>query len=149
MESLGTAIRFVTVNCRTLSSKVQQTVYLGLYDSYVCCLRRSRKYASEIGSSSLSETTLSAAVEEFGATSSRCAFVRQLDRTGRELWILSGNAPRQTAEDNNEGAICVEINALMSKIHSEQVVIVGIDANAKMGLERQSNVLGKCGAQMR
>ncbi|KAK6735523.1 hypothetical protein RB195_018626 [Necator americanus] len=80
---------------------------------------------------------------------SGCSFVRLVDRRGRKLWILKGNAPTKTAEDNNKGAICVEINALMSKIHSEQVVIVGIDANAKMGLERQSNVLGKCGAQMR
>ncbi|KAK6763781.1 hypothetical protein RB195_024203 [Necator americanus] len=31
----------------------------------------------------------------------------------------------------------------MSKIPSQQVVIVGIDANAKMGLEQQSDVLGK------
>ncbi|KAK6742282.1 hypothetical protein RB195_009878 [Necator americanus] len=36
-----------------------------------------------------------------------------------------------------------ELNALMFKIPSQQVVIVGIDANAKMGLEQQSDVLGK------
>ncbi|KAK6727021.1 hypothetical protein RB195_004989 [Necator americanus] len=67
-------------------------------------------------------------VEEFGSTSSRCAFLRLRDRGGRKLWI---------------DAFYDELNALMSKIPSQHVVIVGIDANAKMGLEQQSDVLGK------
>ncbi|KAK6728213.1 hypothetical protein RB195_005702 [Necator americanus] len=63
-------------------------------------------------------------VEEFGSASSRCAFLRLRDRRERKLWID-------------------ELNALMSKIPSQQVVIIGIDANAKMGLQQQSDVLGK------
>ncbi|KAK6734687.1 hypothetical protein RB195_018088 [Necator americanus] len=65
-------------------------------------------------------------VEEFGSTS-----------------IVSAHAPTETAEDNSKDAFYDELNALMSKIPSQQVVIVGIDANAKMGLEQQSDVLGK------
>ncbi|KAK6758226.1 hypothetical protein RB195_015819 [Necator americanus] len=82
-------------------------------------------------------------MEEFGSTSSRCAFLRLRDRRGRKLWIVSAHSPTETAEDNSKDAFYDELNVLMSKIPSQQVVIVGIDANAKMGLEQQSDVLGK------
>ncbi|KAK6743714.1 hypothetical protein RB195_010796 [Necator americanus] len=82
-------------------------------------------------------------VEGFGSTSFRCAFLRLRDRGGRKLWIVSAHAPTETAEGNSKDAFYDELNALMSKIPSQQVVIVGIDANAKMGLEQQSDVLGK------
>ncbi|KAK6744495.1 hypothetical protein RB195_011298 [Necator americanus] len=72
-----------------------------------------------------------------------CAFLRLRDRGGRKLWIVSAHALTETAEDNSKDAFYDELNALMSKIPSQQVVIVGIDANAKMGLEQQSDVLGK------
>ncbi|KAK6763307.1 hypothetical protein RB195_023857 [Necator americanus] len=36
-----------------------------------------------------------------------------------------------------------EIKALMSRIPSQQVIIVGFDGNAKMLLEQQFDVLGK------
>ncbi|KAK6730834.1 hypothetical protein RB195_007354 [Necator americanus] len=78
-------------------------------------------------------------VEEFGSTSSRCAFLRLQDRRGRKLWIVSADATTETAEDKD--AFYDKLNALMSKIPSQQVVIVGIDANVKMGLEQQSDVL--------
>ncbi|KAK6762684.1 hypothetical protein RB195_023410 [Necator americanus] len=70
-------------------------------------------------------------------------FLRLRDRGGRKLWIVSAHAPTETAEDNSKDVFYDELNALMSKIPSQQVVIVGIDANAKMGLEQQSDVLGK------
>ncbi|KAK6765065.1 hypothetical protein RB195_025120 [Necator americanus] len=35
-------------------------------------------------------------VEEFGSTSSRCAFLRLRDRGGRELWIVSARASTET-----------------------------------------------------
>ncbi|KAK6764050.1 hypothetical protein RB195_024397 [Necator americanus] len=73
----------------------------------------------------------------------KCAFLRLQDRRGRKLWIVSAHAPTETAEDNSKDAFCDELNALMSKIPSQQVVTVGINANAKMGLEQQSDVLGK------
>ncbi|KAK6760649.1 hypothetical protein RB195_021925 [Necator americanus] len=82
-------------------------------------------------------------VEEFGSTSSRCAFLPLRDRGGCKLWIVSVHAPTETAEDNSKDAFDDELNALMSKIPSQQVVIVGIDANTKMGLEQQSDVLRK------
>ncbi|KAK6757250.1 hypothetical protein RB195_015212 [Necator americanus] len=62
-------------------------------------------------------------VEEFGSTSSRCAFLRLWDRRGRKLWIVSAHAPTETAEDNSKDAFYDELNALMSKIPSQQVVI--------------------------
>ncbi|KAK6745411.1 hypothetical protein RB195_011874 [Necator americanus] len=80
-------------------------------------------------------------VEKFGSTSSRCAFVRL--RTGRKLWIVSAHASMETAEDYNKDPFYDDINALVCKIPSQQLVTVGIDANARMGLEQQSNVLGK------
>ncbi|KAK6765202.1 hypothetical protein RB195_025229 [Necator americanus] len=82
-------------------------------------------------------------VEEFGSTSSRCAFVRPRVRRRHKLWVVIAHAHTETAEHNSKNAFYDEINALMSKIPSQPVVIVGIDANAKMGLEQQSDVLGK------
>ncbi|KAK6762234.1 hypothetical protein RB195_023085 [Necator americanus] len=78
-------------------------------------------------------------VEKFGSTSSRCAFVRLRDHRGCKLWIVSAHAPTET-EDNSKDAFYDELNALMSKIPSQQVVIIGIDANAKTGFEQQSDV---------
>ncbi|KAK6728274.1 hypothetical protein RB195_005736 [Necator americanus] len=71
------------------------------------------------------------------------AFLRLRNRRGHKLWIASAHAPTETAEDNSKGTFYDELNALMSKTPSQQVVIVGIDANAKMGLEQLSDVLGK------
>ncbi|KAK6736086.1 hypothetical protein RB195_019019 [Necator americanus] len=82
-------------------------------------------------------------VEEFGSTSSICAFVRLRNRRGRKLWIASAHEPTETAEYNIKDSFYDELNALMSKIPSQQVVSVGIDENAKMGLEQQSDVPGK------
>ncbi|KAK6761081.1 hypothetical protein RB195_022229 [Necator americanus] len=82
-------------------------------------------------------------VEELGSTPSRCAFVRLRGRRGRKLWIASVHVSAETAEQNSNDAFYHEFNALMSKIPSQQVVIVEIDANAKMGLEQQSDLLGK------
>ncbi|KAK6735522.1 hypothetical protein RB195_018625 [Necator americanus] len=45
-------------------------------------------------------------VDKFGSNPSLCSFVRLLDLRRRKLWILGGNAPTQTAEDNNKGVIC-------------------------------------------
>ncbi|KAK6734771.1 hypothetical protein RB195_018141 [Necator americanus] len=82
-------------------------------------------------------------VEEFCSMSSRCVFVRLRDRRGRVFWIVSAHAPTETAKDNSKNAFYDELNAFMSKIPSQQVVIVGIDATTKMGHEQQSDVLGK------
>ncbi|KAK6764064.1 hypothetical protein RB195_024406 [Necator americanus] len=82
-------------------------------------------------------------VEQFNSTSSRCAFLRQRDRRRRKLWIVSAHAPTETAKDNSKDTFYDELNPLMSKIPSQQVVIVGIDTNTKMGLEQQSDVIGK------
>ncbi|KAK6753850.1 hypothetical protein RB195_013064 [Necator americanus] len=84
--------------------------------------------------------------KEFGSTSSRCAFARLRDRRGLKLWIISAYA---LTENHNKEAFYDELNTLISKIaeeaipRSQQAVIVEIDANAKMGLEQQSDVLGK------
>ncbi|KAK6730380.1 hypothetical protein RB195_007069 [Necator americanus] len=78
-------------------------------------------------------------VQEFGSTSSRCIFLRLRDRRGGKLWIVSAHAP----EDNSNDAFYDKLNAFMSKIPCQQVVIVGVYANAKMRLEQQSEVLRK------
>ncbi|KAK6753897.1 hypothetical protein RB195_013094 [Necator americanus] len=71
--------------------------------------------------------------KEFGSTSSICAFVRLRDRRGRKLWTVSAHEPAETAEDNSKDAFYDELNALLSKIASQEVVIGGVDANAKIG----------------
>ncbi|KAK6765299.1 hypothetical protein RB195_025291 [Necator americanus] len=82
-------------------------------------------------------------MEGFGSTSSRCAFVQFRDRKGGKLWIVSAHAPTEAAEGNSKNVFHDELNALMSKILNQKVVIVGIDANAKVGLEHKSDVIGK------
>ncbi|KAK6727807.1 hypothetical protein RB195_005466 [Necator americanus] len=165
MESFATTIRFVTLNCRTLSSELQQAALFRLL-RYLCvpfaALQETRmrdrpvisienytKYCGDADENKVGGCAIAVRndyknlVEEFGSTSSRCAFLRLRDRRGRKLWIVSAHTPTETAEDNSKDAFYDELNALMSKIPSQQVVIVGIDANAKMGLEQQSDVLRK------
>ncbi|KAK6760760.1 hypothetical protein RB195_021999 [Necator americanus] len=165
MESLTTTIRFVTLNCRTLSSELQQAALSRLL-RYLCvpfaALQETRMrdrlvmsienytiYCGDADENKVGGCAIAVRndyknlVEEFGSTSSKCAFLRLRDRRGSKLWIVSAHAPTETAEDNSKDAFYDELNALMSKIPSQQVVIVGIDANAKMGLEQQSDVLGK------
>ncbi|KAK6734599.1 hypothetical protein RB195_018033 [Necator americanus] len=48
-----------------------------------------------------------------------------------------------TAEDHNKDGFYGELNTLINKIPSQQAVVVGVDANAKMGPKQQSDVLGK------
>ncbi|KAK6749706.1 hypothetical protein RB195_001985 [Necator americanus] len=164
MESLTTTVRFVTLNCRTLSSELQQAALSRLL-RYLCvpfsALQETRMrdrpvisienytiYCGDADENKVGGCAIAVRndyknlVEEFGSTSSRCAFLRLRDRRGRKLWIVNAHAPTETAEDNSKDAFYDELNALMSKIPSQQVVIVGIDANAKMGLEQQSDVLG-------
>ncbi|KAK6755001.1 hypothetical protein RB195_013771 [Necator americanus] len=165
IESLATTIRFVMLNCRTLSSELQQAALSRLL-RYLCvpfaALQETRirnravisieNYTIHCGDADENKVGGCAIavrndyknlVKEFGSMSSRCAFLRLRDRRGRKLWIVSAHAPAETAEDNNKHAFYDELNALMSKIPNQQVAIVGIDANAKMGLEQQSDVLGK------
>ncbi|KAK6760211.1 hypothetical protein RB195_021632 [Necator americanus] len=52
-------------------------------------------------------------VEEFGTTSSGCAFLRLRDHRGRKLWIASAHAPTERAEGNSKDAFYDELNALM------------------------------------
>ncbi|KAK6735614.1 hypothetical protein RB195_018683 [Necator americanus] len=140
MESLATTIRFVTLNCRTLSSELQQAALSRLL-RYLCvpfaALQETRMRDRPVISTKITPYTAAMLMR------TKCAFLRLRDRRGRKLWIVIAHAPTETAEDNSKDAFYDELNALMSKIPSQQVVIVGIDANAKMGLEQQSDVLGK------
>ncbi|KAK6727072.1 hypothetical protein RB195_005021 [Necator americanus] len=76
-------------------------------------------------------------VEEFGSTSYRWAFARLRDR---KLWIASPYTPAESAAAT-KGVFYEEVNALMSKIPSQRVVIAGNDENAK--IEHQSDVRRK------
>ncbi|KAK6736618.1 hypothetical protein RB195_019361 [Necator americanus] len=124
MESLAATIRFATLNCRTLSSELQAALSRLL--RYLCVL-----FAA------LQETRMRdrpvISIENY------TIYCGDAD----ENKIVSAHAPTETAEDNSKDAFYDELNALMSKKPNQQVVIVGIDANAKMGLEQQSDVLGK------
>ncbi|KAK6764395.1 hypothetical protein RB195_024644 [Necator americanus] len=165
MESLATNNRFVALNSRWLSSELQQAALsrlLRYLHAPFAALQKTRIsdralisidnytiYCGDAdegkvgGCSMFVRNDYNNLVEEFGSKSSRCAFVRLQGHKGLKLWILSAHAPTEIAEDHNKDAFYDELNTLMSKIPSQQVVIVGIDANAKMGLEQQSDVLGK------
>ncbi|KAK6732089.1 hypothetical protein RB195_016455 [Necator americanus] len=147
MESLATTIRFVTLNCQTLSSKLQQAVLSWLL-RYLCvpfaALQETRMtdrpfvsienyttYSGDADENKVGGCAIAARnnynnlVEEFG---------------GRKLWIVCAHALPETTEDDSKAAFYDEAHALMPKIPSQQVVI---DANAKMRLEQQSDVLRK------
>ncbi|KAK6729023.1 hypothetical protein RB195_006214 [Necator americanus] len=113
MEPLATTIRFITLNCRTLSREPQQAA-LSILLRYLCvpfaALQETRMRDRPI--ISIENYTICCG----DADEKKCAFVR-LDHRGRKLWIVSAQTPMETAEDNN--------------------------ANAKMGLEQQTDVLGK------
>ncbi|KAK6763099.1 hypothetical protein RB195_023708 [Necator americanus] len=165
MESLATTIRFVTLNCRRPSSELHRGDLFRLL-RYLCApfaaLQETRIrdrpvisienytiYCGDADENKVGDCAIAVSndyknlVEEFGSTSSRCAFLRLRDCGGRKLWIVSAHAPTETAEDNSKDTFYDELNALMFKIPSQQVVIVGTDANAKIGLEEQFDVLGK------
>ncbi|KAK6741754.1 hypothetical protein RB195_009553 [Necator americanus] len=140
MESLAINIRFVTLNCRTLSSELQQAALSRLL-RYLCVLfaalqetrMRDRSVISienyticcgdadenKVGGCAIAvRNDYKNLVEEFGSTSSRCTFLRLRDRRGRKLWVVSAHAPTETAEGNSKDAFHDELNALMSKIPS-------------------------------
>ncbi|KAK6764524.1 hypothetical protein RB195_024736 [Necator americanus] len=140
MEFLAKAIRFVTLNCRTLSRNTHEDRPVISIENYtIYCGDTDEK---KVGGCAIAvRNDYNNLVKEFGSTSSRCAFVRLRDRRGRKLWIGSAHAPTEIAENNSKDAFYDELNALMSKIPSQQVVIVGIESNTRMGLEQQSDVL--------
>ncbi|KAK6765036.1 hypothetical protein RB195_025103 [Necator americanus] len=163
MESLATTIRFVTLNCRVNSNKpsclgfcdicvpfaAQQETRMR--DLPVISIENYTIYCDDADENKVGGCAIAVRndyknlVEEFGSTSSRCAFLRLRDRRGRKLWMVSVHAPTETADDNSKDAFYDELNVLMSTIPTQQVVIVEIDVgNAKKGLEQQSDVLGKC-----
>ncbi|KAK6726476.1 hypothetical protein RB195_004666 [Necator americanus] len=140
MESLATTIRLVTLNCRTLSSELQQAALSRLL-RYLCvpfaALQETRMrdrpvirienytiYCGDADENKVGGCAIAVRndyknqVEEFCSMSSRCAFLRLRDRRGRKLCIISAHAPTETAEDISKDAFCDELNALMSKIPS-------------------------------
>ncbi|KAK6764110.1 hypothetical protein RB195_024438 [Necator americanus] len=82
-------------------------------------------------------------MNEVGSTQLRCDFLRLRDHRGRIFWFVCAHASTETAEENNKDAFYDEDNALMSRIPSQQLTIVGIDANAKMGREQKFDLLDK------
>ncbi|KAK6764789.1 hypothetical protein RB195_024919 [Necator americanus] len=147
MESLATTIRFVTLNCRTLSSELKGAALSRLL-RHLCvpfaALQETRMTDRPV--ISIENYTIYRGDADENKVGGCAIAVRNDYKNlveGRKLWIVSAHAPTETAEENTKDAFYDELKALMSKIPSQHVVIVGIDANAKMGLEQQSDVLGK------
>ncbi|KAK6729024.1 hypothetical protein RB195_006214 [Necator americanus] len=96
MEPLATTIRFITLNCRTLSREPQQAA-LSILLRYLCvpfaALQETRMRDRPI--ISIENYTICCG----DADEKKCAFVR-LDHRGRKLWIVSAQTPMETAEDN-------------------------------------------------
>ncbi|KAK6742957.1 hypothetical protein RB195_010309 [Necator americanus] len=139
MKSLATTIRFVTLNCRTLSSKQETALsrllrYLSvpfavlqgarMRDRPIISIESCIIYCSDADEKKVGGCAIAVRndynnlVEEFGSTLSRCAFVRLRDRRGRELWMANAQAPAKAAEDSSKDTLYDEINALMPKVPS-------------------------------
>ncbi|KAK6733774.1 hypothetical protein RB195_017499 [Necator americanus] len=107
MESLATTIRFVTLNCRSLASELQQAALSRLL-RYLCvpfaALQETRMrdrpvisienytiYCGDADENKAGGCAITVRndcnnlAEEFGSTSSRCSFPRLRDRRGRTL----------------------------------------------------------------
>ncbi|KAK6750319.1 hypothetical protein RB195_002346 [Necator americanus] len=107
MESLATTIRFVTLNCRTLSSELQQAALSRLL-RYLCvpfaALQETRMrdrpvisienyptYCGDADENKVGGCAIAVRndyknlVEKYGSTSSRYAFLRLQDRRGHNL----------------------------------------------------------------
>ncbi|KAK6755938.1 hypothetical protein RB195_014369 [Necator americanus] len=125
MESLATTIRIVTLNCRILSSELQQSAPSRLL-RYPC-----------VPFAALRETCM----RDWAVISIENYTIYCGDADGNKIVIA--HAPTETAEDNKKDAFYDELNALMSKIPTQKVFLVGFNANAKMGLEQQFDVIGK------
>ncbi|KAK6763623.1 hypothetical protein RB195_024080 [Necator americanus] len=168
MESLAKTIRFVTLNCHTLSSELQQTAMSKLLKllRYICvpftALQETRirswpiisvgdctVYCCDADQKKVRNCAIAVRndykdlVAEFGSTPSRCAFIRLRDHRVCKLHIFTPHAPTETAEKNNKNASCDKVNALLHRILRQHVIVFEIDESA-MGLEQQSDVLGKC-----
>ncbi|KAK6755937.1 hypothetical protein RB195_014369 [Necator americanus] len=137
MESLATTIRIVTLNCRILSSELQQSAPSRLL-RYPC-----------VPFAALRETCM----RDWAVISIENYTIYCGDADGNKVGgcvkndynnlIVIAHAPTETAEDNKKDAFYDELNALMSKIPTQKVFLVGFNANAKMGLEQQFDVIGK------
>ncbi|KAK6755227.1 hypothetical protein RB195_013916 [Necator americanus] len=98
-------------------------------------LLRCRKHASGIALSSVSGITPSTA---------EIVWMRLCTIAGsQKTQTLDRECSRTYGEDHNKDAFHDELNTLISRIPSQQAVIVEIDTNAKMGFEQQSDVLEK------
>ncbi|KAK6762470.1 hypothetical protein RB195_023262 [Necator americanus] len=124
MESSATNIHLVTLNCCELS-ELQQAA-----------LSRLLRYL-HAPFAALQETRIR--VRPLSNIDNYTIYCGDAD----ERKIVSAHAPTDTSEDHNEDAFYDELNILISKIPSQQSLIGEIDANAKMGPEQQSDVLGK------
>ncbi|KAK6765422.1 hypothetical protein RB195_025371 [Necator americanus] len=95
-----------------------------------CTVKAVWKHASGIALSSVTTITPSAAATV-------------MKGNGLKLCIVRAHTLTETAEYHNKDAFYDELIMLISKIPLQQAVTVGIDADAKMGLEPQSDVLQK------
>ncbi|KAK6747613.1 hypothetical protein RB195_000669 [Necator americanus] len=89
---------------------------------------------------------MSDALREHGATTNICLVAvkcRSLSLRTLSSQLQQAHTPTEIDEDYQKNGFYGEFNALISKVSTQQAVIVGIDANAKMELKQQSNVLGK------
>ncbi|KAK6736699.1 hypothetical protein RB195_019412 [Necator americanus] len=113
MQSLARTIRFVTLNCRTLSSEFQQIAvskvlrYLSVPFAALQETRMSDRPVistekfiidcsdadkKKVGGSVVAvKNDYNKLMEEFGSTLPRCAFVRLRDRRARKRWIIGAH----------------------------------------------------------
>ncbi|KAK6744420.1 hypothetical protein RB195_011243 [Necator americanus] len=98
MESLATTIRFVTLNCLTLSSELKQTVLSRLLRYLFvpsAALQKTRGCAVAV------RNDWNNLVEDFGSRSSRCAFARLRDHKGRQLCSENGVITERTSDNGD------------------------------------------------
>ncbi|KAK6739619.1 hypothetical protein RB195_008239 [Necator americanus] len=109
MESLGTEIRLVTLNWRSLPSELQQAALSTLLrylhppssalqerhtsDRLIIGIENYTIYLGDVDERKVDYNNL---VEELGSAPSKCAFVRLRNRRGLELWIVLQRKPLST-----------------------------------------------------
>ncbi|KAK6764933.1 hypothetical protein RB195_025029 [Necator americanus] len=133
MESLATNIRLATPNCWSLSSELQQAALSRL-------LRYPHSPFADIEEAHIRDYFL-ISIDNYTIYRGDAD-----ERKVRSCAIAVRNNYNDLVEEfRSTSPLCAfaRLRLLISKIQSQQAVFVGIDANVKMGLEQQSDALGK------
>lgn len=156
--------RFVTFNCRTLSSPVQKEALDKMLSHLACplaALQETRirdqpvintdRYtlfcgdanAQGVGGCAIAvHKDYASAVTEFRSPCERLCAARLTIGEASHLWLVSAHSPTEAAEESVKDVFYDQLLSLVRSLDAADKVIVGIDANCSLGQDLQADALG-------